>query len=316
MAQPPAPLLQGPPYPPTVAGLGGTPAVLPDVPVSAVFMALFVCTAVINMTILIRNRRRGHKFMISMGMFMFSVARVATLAVRVAWAADPRNAHLALAGTILVNAGVLVLYIINFLLAQRILRARRPSIGWHPALRVGFRAVYVLMAAALVMVIIATVVGAYSLNPHTRQVCRALQLTAATYFLLVAVLPVILLVVAALAPLHKGDMVETFGTGSMRAKAAVVAVTTTYCSVIAGFRAGAAWARPRSLSNPAWFHSKPAFYVFLFAFEIITLAILTSSRIDRLFHIPNGSKGPGDYTYGTSGAAGGDGQGDGAAKKG
>ena len=149
MAQPPAPLLQGPPYPPTVAGLGGTPAVLPDVPVSAVFMALFACTAVINMTILIRNRRRGHKFMISMGMFMFSVARVATLAVRVAWAADPRNAHLALAGTILVNAGVLVLYIINFLLAQRILRARRPSIGWHPALRVGFRAVYVLMAAAL-----------------------------------------------------------------------------------------------------------------------------------------------------------------------
>ena len=266
-------------------------------------MGLFVCTAVVNMTILVRNRRRGHKFLITMAMFKFSVARVATLAVRMAWAADPRNARLALAATILVNAGVLVLYIINLLLAQRILRARRPSLGWHPVLRVAFRAVYVLTAAALVMVIAATVVGAYSLSPHTRRVCRALQLTATTYFLLVAVLPAALLAAAALIPLRKGDVVETFGTGSMRTKAAVVAASTALCVTIAGFKAGAGWARPRPLSDPAWFHGKPAFYVFLFSLEIITLAFLTATRIDRLFYIPNGSKGPGDYTRRAVGAA-------------
>jgi hypothetical protein len=55
----------GPPYPPTVWALGGLPRASVDVPVTAVFLALFILGAIAHMTILQLNGRRGHKFLMS-----------------------------------------------------------------------------------------------------------------------------------------------------------------------------------------------------------------------------------------------------------
>jgi hypothetical protein len=55
----------GPPYPPTNWSLGGTPEASVDVPVTSVFLALFILGAISHMTIFQLNRRRGHKFLIS-----------------------------------------------------------------------------------------------------------------------------------------------------------------------------------------------------------------------------------------------------------
>jgi hypothetical protein len=53
---------QGPPYPPRNAGLGGTPGIIPDVPVSAVFLVLYLVFGVIHIKIFKANKSRGHKF--------------------------------------------------------------------------------------------------------------------------------------------------------------------------------------------------------------------------------------------------------------
>jgi hypothetical protein len=82
----------------------------------------------------------------------------------------------------------------------------------------------------------------------------------------------------------------------MASKAIIVVLSSALCILIAGFKAGANWSTPRPVTNPAWFHSKASFYVFNFVLEILILCLLTFSRIDKRFHIPNGSTKPGDYT--------------------
>ncbi|KAI5861533.1 hypothetical protein GGS23DRAFT_137969 [Durotheca rogersii] len=284
----------GPPYRPLTAGVGGLPTIVPDVPVSAVLIAVFLGFAAANMAIFQYNRRAGRKFLPSVFLFGFCMARVATLVLRIAWAARPTNVRLSIAANIFVNAGVLIVYVLDLLFALRVLRARRPRVGWHPALRATCALLYAAIAAALVMVITAIVLSVYSLNPHTLQVCRDIQLAAGTYILVFTTLPVFVLAAAYLLPLS-GDE-EAFGTGSMAAKAAIVLAVACLSMLNAGFRSGTAWARPRPSNDPAWYHGKAPFYVFNFVVEILMLSILTATRLDKRFYVPDGSKGPGDYS--------------------
>ncbi|KAL2819260.1 hypothetical protein BDW59DRAFT_151556 [Aspergillus cavernicola] len=285
---------RGGPYASTTAGLGGLPSNLPDVPVCAVFLALYVCFAVTNMTIFQKNRRRNHKFILSGMMFGFCMARITTLVLRIVWANRQLNARLAIAANILVNAGILLIYVINLILSQRILRAKQPHIGWHPIPRTGSKVFYYLIPGALIMVITATVVSVYTLDPDTRASCRDVQLAALTYLLVFSCLP--LLHVAAAVLLPRSQDQETFGEGSMIAKVVIVTLSSCMCIMISGFKAGANWSPPRPVSNPAWYHSKACFYVFNFMLEILILCLLTFSRIDKRFHIPDGSTQPGDYS--------------------
>jgi hypothetical protein len=53
---------KSPPYPPRVAGLGGIPEIIPDVPISAVFLVLYLVLGIIHIRIFKNNKGRGHKF--------------------------------------------------------------------------------------------------------------------------------------------------------------------------------------------------------------------------------------------------------------
>ncbi|KAE8380392.1 hypothetical protein BDV26DRAFT_257566 [Aspergillus bertholletiae] len=285
---------RGGPYASTAAGMGGVPTIIPDVPICAVFLALYITFAATNMTILQKNRRRRHKFVMSGMLFGFCMARITTLVLRIAWANRPHNIRLAIAAGILVNAGVLLAYIINFILAQRILRSKQPHIGWHPIMRQGSKLLYVLILGALVMVITATVVSFYTLDQYTRSQCRDVQLAAMTYFLVFTCLPLVQVMIAFILP--RSPREESFGQGGPTSKAAIVTLSSCLCILIAGFKAGANWSPPRPVTNPSWFDSKACFYVFNFMLEIMILCLLTFSRFDRRFHIPNGSTQPGDYS--------------------
>jgi hypothetical protein len=58
-------MTKSPPYAPTIWALGGTPEIGTDIPITAVFLFLFVIGAVTHMTIFQLNRRKGHKFLMS-----------------------------------------------------------------------------------------------------------------------------------------------------------------------------------------------------------------------------------------------------------
>ena len=59
----------GPPYPPQTQSLGTPPTPIPDVPVSVVFLALFLITGLLHMRLFVSNKKSEHKFVFSMAMF-------------------------------------------------------------------------------------------------------------------------------------------------------------------------------------------------------------------------------------------------------
>jgi len=257
------------------------------------------------MTIYQLNIRKYHiTFRLSLLLFGFSMARVLTMILRIIWAEHTDNLRLMIASNIFTNAGILVIFILNLLLAQRILRAEQPHLGWSKALRTPCKALYALTGGVLVMIITAAVLSFYTRNTRTLKACRDIQLAATTYRFVFTTLPIFH--VAAAHVLPKSVARESLGrrdTGTAM-KEIIVTVASLLSIIGIGFKVGTAYTSPRLRSDPAWYHSKAAFYCFNFVLEIMILALLTFSRIDRLFWVPDGSKGPGDYTRLAQGSTG------------
>ncbi|KXL48840.1 hypothetical protein M433DRAFT_83110, partial [Acidomyces richmondensis BFW] len=279
---------KGPPYLPPTAPVGGEPTLKVDVPILTVFIVLYLISFLSNLALLRRNRKRGHNFIISLFLAWFSAARIATCVLRIAWAAVKTNVSLIIAAEILVNAGILIIYIVNLELAKRILRAKRPGVGWHSLLRRAFSAIFALIAVALVLVIIFTIISFYTLNTKTRSVAGWIQRAAITYLLVVAFLPIPLLFISHVVP--ESSKRQDFGRGSMKSKIFILTISTCLCTTIAGFKAGTAWETPRPVNQPAWYDSKAAFYCFGFPLELIILYMFLFTRVDQRFHVPDGNR--------------------------
>lgn len=283
-----------PPYLPQIASTGGVPTVDVDVPICAVFIVLFIGSAVGHMTILRVNMRKGHKFIMSGLMFGFSMARIVTMVMRIVWATRPTNARVAIAAQIFTTAGVLLLFVINLIFCQRIIRAAHPHFGWNKALSIGFKIICALVVAMLIMAITATVQTFYTRVPNILRIDRALQLTASTYLMVIAFLPLPMVVLGLIVP--RKTRVEKFGSGRWRTKIYILLSSTVLLCLGAAFRAGTAWVTPRPRSDPAWYHAKWCFYFFNFVIETIVIYLYIAVRVDRRFYVPNGSKGAGDYS--------------------
>jgi hypothetical protein len=93
------------PFAPPDAILGGIPTTKLDVPISAVFLVLFLIGAATHMTIYNMNSKRGHKFILSDLFFDFCMVRTVTTTMRIVWAFKPANNSVVLAAEIFENAG-------------------------------------------------------------------------------------------------------------------------------------------------------------------------------------------------------------------
>ncbi|ROW14511.1 hypothetical protein VPNG_03150 [Cytospora leucostoma] len=287
----------GPPYALTTAALGGRPTVHLDVPICACLMFIYVISAATNMTIFQINRRRDHKFIFSSLLFGFSMMRITTLILRIVWATRPNSVNISIAASIFVQAGVMVLFVVNLIFAQRIVRSYHPAVGWSRTLSLVFGFLYFCVLANLIMVVTATVDSYFTLNTRTRRIDRDIELFVGTYLTVLAFLPVPITVLAVAAPRPSSrKRPEKFGQGSHRAKIGLLLFTATILTLGAGFRIGVNFTTPRPASDPAWFHSKACFYCFNFVIELVVIFSYVISRFDRRFHVPNGSSGPGHYS--------------------
>jgi hypothetical protein len=291
-SQPATPTGSGPPYPPAAAVVGGRPTTAVDVPISSVLLALFLIGAIFNMAVFQINRRRDHKFLLSFLLFALCMARAVALIMRIVWAERPTNVNIAIAANVFTSAGVLILFIVNLILAGRLLRAYQPRIGWNGAVRLSFKFLYLSVVGLLIMVVAPSVYGFFTLDPTARRQIRDVQRFAVTYLAVLAFLPIPIVLFAMLWP--RAQPAEKFGHGRLRTKAALVLFTSTLLALGAGFRAGAAF-EVRPASQPAWFHHRAAYYCFNFVVELVVVYAYGLMRFDRRFHVPDGSSGPGHY---------------------
>ena len=93
------------PFSPEAAILGGIPTKGLDVPVTAIFLVLFLIGAVTHFAIHEINGKRGHKFHLSDMVFDFCMVRTVTCTMRIVWAFRPKNNSIVLAAEIFENAG-------------------------------------------------------------------------------------------------------------------------------------------------------------------------------------------------------------------
>lgn len=277
----------GGPYAPRVALLGGRPTVDVDVPVCAVFLVLFLTFGISHMVIFRRNLSRGHKFIPSAVTFGFCMSRVVANIIRIAWACRPQNVRLAIAAQIFVAAGVLLLFILNLLYSQRMLRAALPRFGWSRAVSYAFKVFYILVVLTIIMVITCVIQSMYTLDPNILRIDRDIQLYGVTYFAIVSFLPIpITLLVLFFA---RGKDFEHPGSGSWSTKGCIVLSAAVLLCLGASFRAGTTWMPPRPATNPPWYDHKACFYVFNFGLDLSIVALFLIARVDRRFWVPNGS---------------------------
>lgn len=59
---------------------------------------------------------------------------------------------------------------------------------------------------------------------------------------------------------------------------------------------GTSYEAPRPINDPPTYYNKACFYIFNFTMELAVVILYVVVRVDRRFYVPNGSKGPGDYS--------------------
>ena len=275
--------MAGGPYAPKTAGIGGVPTVQTDIPISAVFLLLFIIGAIAHMSILRRNLVRNHIFRISGMIFGYCMARNVTCIMRIVWATHPTNIPISIAANIFSNAGVFIAFLVNLIFAQRLFTAACPRIGNSALFGGAFKGLYVLVVLTLAASIAAVVQSVYTLSPYIHHVDRVVQLTASVIVFLIAALPLPLIVAASLGA--KRTPPRGFGSGSWSAKVAVLLLTSLLALTVAGFRLGTTWMSPRPREDPYWFDAKWCYYFFNFVFDVAIIYTFLLARVDKRFHV-------------------------------
>jgi len=295
----------GGPYASKFQALGGKPEILPDIPISAIFLVIYIFAGALHLHRFLINKKNGHSFNMNAMIFGFCNSRIVTFSLRMAWTAHVDNIRLAIASNIFVYAGVIMLFAINMVFTQRILRAQHPTVGWSKPASLFFPAIFVWIVATIIILITAIIQSFYTLSPNLHRIDRDMELYGQTAYAVIAFLPTLIVPIAAVAGLlpavkaaraANDGHIDKFGAGSMRAKIAIVVLSSIILTLGAAFRAAINWLPPVPLGAPEpWYFSKACFYVFNFVIELVVVFAWLLVSVDQRFHVPNKASGRYDY---------------------
>lgn len=185
---------------------------------------------------------------------------------------------------------------INIFFAQRIVRSMLPMVGWHPIFSKGTLFLVLTVPAIIVLNVIALSVSFFSAGNNDRlsMIDTALKV-GSSWIVWLGVVPLVMLAATSGIP---GPPPEAFGIGQLRQKAVLVILASLMVATGAVIRLYTL-SNPLTpgMSNPMF--TKPVFYTTGFMLEIIVVYAYAVVRVDLLFHVPNGSSGPGDYSKDT-----------------
>jgi hypothetical protein len=281
------------PFAPEEAILGGIPTPDLDVPVTAVFLILFILGAATHLTLHELNGKRGHKFHLSDLVFDFCMVRVVSCTMRIVWSFRLDNFSIVLAALIFENAGVVVLFAVNIVLTQRILRAIHPNFGWHSVVS---KVVFGLLASVPAIIcwnIGALTAGFFTQDSKKASVYHSFVLFGACYTTFLSTIPIWVVGLAGAIP--SPTKIERFGIRRFRYKVILLLFSAAilFAGALLRLLAGI-YGHPTV--SPGTIDSKSVFYATGFMLEIIVVISYAVFRFDLLFHIPDGCTGPGDYS--------------------
>src|SRR6266480_6549787 len=218
------------------------------------------------------------------------MCRIVTMVLRLAWSTNPHNVRLGLAANIFVQAGTILLYVVNLIFAQWIIRAQHTRIACHSALTLLWHLLIAVIILNLILLVVSAVQTSYTLNPRVHKIDRIIQIYGTTFYTATAFLPLALLALGLLLP--RCTRTEKFGSGLFRHKIAILATASTLCTLRAAYGCSVKWLPPTPIQQQAkWQYSKLAFYLFDFGPEIVVVVLYAIVRMDWMFY-ESGVQGP------------------------
>ncbi|TIC97302.1 hypothetical protein CH35J_007755 [Colletotrichum higginsianum] len=282
----------GPPDPINGAFPGGVPNKTVDLPITFMFMLLFMLGAYVHITIYRRNAKRGHKFLISDIVFDFCMIRTVTCIFRITWSLVTTRGVVLMA-LLTENGGASLLFAVNIFFAQRLVRSIHPKAGWCTAFG---QLTFILLITVPVFVILnmtSTIVSFFSAgNVDRLELADDLLKFGSSWNTWLAIFPIVVVSGCLSVP---GPKPERFGSGSQRVKVALLYFGSVLLITGQSIRLFALFNKEPPGTTSVVF-SKAVFYTTGFAFELVVVGLYAIMRVDLRFHVPNGSSGPGDYS--------------------
>jgi len=219
------------------------------------------------------------------------MARTVTCIMRISSIAKQSNISLEVAALVFTNAGVLLLYIVNLIFAQRLFRAQHPSIGWSPLFSLLFKCLYILVVLTIAMVIVAVVQTFFSLNTNTHRIDRDIQLYGLTFFTVISFLPIVMVLLMLAIPRRpRGRRPDKFGHGRWREKIVILLLVSFLLCLETSYKCGTLWMDPVPITRPMpRYFNKAAYYCVTFTIEILVVALYAILRVDLRFYAPDGA---------------------------
>lgn len=173
-----------------------------------------------------------------------------------------------------------------------------PVVGWSKPFSLGTVILAISVPPVIILQIVSISVFFLSTdNPDRADTAVALLKTGSSWNIWLVTFPFLTIFLACAIP---GPKPEKFGSGSLRVKTSLAMLGAALLATGATVRTYGTF-NPRPKDSGDVLYSKAVFYVTQFSFEIIVVALYAFARIDLLFHVPNGSSGPGDYSANKAG---------------
>jgi Protein of unknown function (DUF3112) len=208
------------------------------------------------------------------------MARVTTSVLRIAWSTQPKNINLGIAAQIFVQAGVVLLFIVNLVCVQQVLRAAHPKLGSHKIAAIAFRLWIALLAVMVILLIAFTVIGFFTLDPIKINNTHIVQRTGAVFFAVTSFAPIVMM--AVILGTASKNFLHDIRPRRYNIPFAALILGAMLLSTGAIFR-GTTTFYIEPLLLPAWFQSKVCFYLFNFTIEFLVVLLYAVTRIDRCF---------------------------------
>lgn len=134
---------------------GQFPRPIPDIPICAVLLAIYFSMALLNLLTLKKGQRQHKAIFVPSGMQIgLCMSRVVALCLRLAWSKHVYSRNLAIAASIFVLAGVIVLEIVNMILLFRLIVRIMPHLERSQTFRTFKKCVYLFMAPSLLILVV------------------------------------------------------------------------------------------------------------------------------------------------------------------
>ncbi|RDA84280.1 hypothetical protein CP532_3335 [Ophiocordyceps camponoti-leonardi (nom. inval.)] len=273
---------------------GGVPNSTEDGLVTFIFLLLFALGAFLHLVRLIQNKKRRHRFFLSLPIIVFCISRTIYCIFRFAWAflKPPFPRGVVAMSVILERDWFAVLLIPNLFIVRRIIRAMHPDFGWNKLFTMAGNFLVVSIAPIETISFIAFFVGIFAFGrTSVSGIKQALEFTA-SWNLMLAYLPLVCVFAACAVP---GPTIENFGTGAFRLKTALLVFNSVNLAIGQTLRL-ALVDNPEAALQGSAVAGKPVFYTMTFFLEALTVFSYLIFRFDNLYWVPDGSRGPGDYS--------------------